>query len=94
MDTPDRRFRPQFRQFVGFEFIAYFALHLYTCFVILYDYGALFAVIALICPVIPELYIFVKALMVKNFIYVTVFGIFIVLIIANAVIVNRRSRPK
>lgn len=71
----NRRFRPQLRQFVRFEFIAYIILHLYTCYVILYDYGLTFAVIAAICPVIPEIYMLVMGIFAKKFIYVTVFDI-------------------
>src|SRR6266567_1705537 len=44
----DRRFHPQLRQFVRFEFIAYIILHLYTCYVIFSDYGLMFAIIAAI----------------------------------------------
>jgi hypothetical protein len=90
----DRRQRPYLRKFVRFEFVAYLVLHLYTCYIILYDYGVLFAVIALICPVIPELYMFVMGVLDKKLIYVSVFSIFALLVIVNALVITRRSGSK
>jgi len=90
----DRRQRPYLRKFVRFEFVAYLVLHLYTCYIILYDYGVLFAVIALICPVIPELYMFVMGIYTRKIVYVSVFLIFVVLVIINVIAANRRDRAK
>jgi len=90
----DRRLHPQLRKFVRFEFIAYFILHLYTCYVIFSDYGLMFAIIAAICPVIPEIYMFVMGIFAKEFVYVSVFSIFVVSVIVNAIVINWKTRSK
>ena len=90
----DRRFHPQLRQFVRFEFIAYIILHLYTCYVIFSDYGLMFAIIAAICPVIPEIYMFVMGIFAKEFIYIAVFLVFVASVIVNAIVINWKTRSK
>ncbi|HTG83118.1 MAG TPA: hypothetical protein VL949_14325 [Geobacteraceae bacterium] len=90
----DRRQHPHLRKFVRFEFIAYIILHVYTCYVILEDYGLMFAVIAAICPVIPEIYMFVMGIYTRKIVYVSVFLIFVVLVIINVIAANRRDRAK
>lgn len=89
-----RRHQPQLRRFVRFEFAVYILLHAYTCYVILADYGVLFAVISVLSPIIPELYLFVMAIYTKNMMYLSVFLIFVVLVAINFIASNVKNSSK
>ena len=90
---PNRRFRPKMRAFVRFEFFMYILLHVFTCYVVFSYYGLMFAIVAALLPVFPELYLFVVGIFTKNFLYVSVFMIFAVLVAVNAML-DRKSYHK